>query len=183
MDRRLRLDLTDQLTYLFKPAQGDLEQLYVEALETASIAGTKPDYVMGDTPVIGLTETPLTIVAKLLASAAQFKVSFAPIGFLCDRKWAFAQGARPVIYQPAKDATALAPEQRYRHVTLDLEQGIDFTWKREWRLPRARLALEPAFVRPLLPTQAKLEQARAHVAPAGAGAKLLSRAVVLEALG
>ncbi|MGQ0678933.1 MAG: hypothetical protein ACT4OM_04630 [Actinomycetota bacterium] len=58
---------------------------------------------------------------------------YQPLGILVKKCWLFSQGGRPVIYQPDTDYERLPAELRWRHVKLDMNQGIDWTWEREWR--------------------------------------------------
>lgn len=180
MDRRLRADLSDKLTYWFKPSVGDVAGAFAQAVQQGVILGSKPDYILGDRVCVAFTETPLSIAGKLLSGAKAFNINFAPVGFLIDRAWLFAQGARPVIYQTAEEAELLAEEQKYRHVTLDPNAGIDFTWKREWRIPQDKLAIDWSACQAIVPDRKWLEQIRSR-----AGGDIdarLSQAIVLEAL-
>ncbi len=180
MDRRLRLDLTDKLSFWLKPTVGDVAQDFAKSLTTGVIVGTKPPYVLGDSPVVAFTEIPLAVSAKLLAGAQTFGINYAPVGFMCDRRWLFEQGARPVIYQTEQEIQLLAPEQLYRHVTLDFEQKIDFTWKREWRLAKAQLELDAAHCHAVLPSHAWLEKARDAAQGSALAEAFLKNAVVLD---
>ncbi len=180
MDRRLRLDLTESLAHWLKPTVSDVEREFVRALTEARIEGDKPPYVSGDSAIVAFTEIPLAISAKLLCGAKDFGINYAPVGFLFDRRWIFEQGGRPVIYQSADEVGQLPPALRYRHVTLDFERRIDFTWKREWRIPTAALMLRKAPCRPVLPTSAWLASAREAVARHPGALALLDNTVVLE---
>lgn len=152
MDRRLRIDLSDRLTYWFKPAAGNVMDEFGKALQQRALPGSKPPYVLGASACVAFTETPLIVAAKLLVSADAYDIHFAPAGFLVDRDWLFAQGGRPVIYQSEQEAKLLDDRQLYRHVTLDPAKGIDFTWKREWRIATARLELDERHCRPVVPS-------------------------------
>ncbi|AKJ30951.1 hypothetical protein AAW51_4260 [Caldimonas brevitalea] len=176
----MRLDLTDKLTFWFKPTVGDVAADFVQTLADGHIAGTQPPYMLGDTACVAFTEIPLSVSAKLLQGGRDFGINYAPVGFLCDRRWLFEQGARPVIYQSEAEAELLPPSQRYRHVTLDFERGIDFTWKREWRLPQPHLKLVPQHCHPVLPSAAWLERARTLAGASAAAQALLAHAVVLD---
>ncbi|WP_137938621.1 hypothetical protein [Chitinivorax sp. B] len=152
MDRRLRIDLTDKLTHWLKPTVGDIVADFSRALASKQIAGTKPPYILGSQHCVGFTETPLNVSAKLLASSKTFGINYAPVGFVVDRNWLFRQGARPVIYQTEAEATQLPDSQLYRHVTLDPDRNIDFTWKREWRVPTQHLILDERYCTPVVPS-------------------------------
>jgi hypothetical protein len=179
MDRRLRLDLTDSLTYWVKPGP-DMERDFLDLLSRARIGGDKPPYVLGDSPIVGFTEVPLALSAKLLCGAKDFGINYAPVGLLFERRWVYEHGGRPVIYQRAEEAALLPAALLYRHVTLDFDQQIDFTWKREWRIPTSALDLQQAPCRPVLPTAAWLARAREALVHEPAALALLDRTVVLE---
>lgn len=180
MDRRLRLDLTESLTYWLKPTVSNVEREFMHILTEGRIDGDKPPYVLGDSPIVAFTEVPLAISAKLLCGAKDFGINYAPVGLLFDRRWVFAEGGRPVIYQAADEAALLPPSQLHRHVTLAFEQGIDFTWKREWRIPTAALSIQQASCRPVVPTFAWLARLRDTLAHHPGALALLDRTVVLE---
>jgi len=178
MDRRLRLDLTESLTYWLKPTGADVEREFVQALRDARIESDKPPYVLGDARVVAFTEVPLALSAKLLSG--EFGINYAPLGFLFDRRWAFAKGARPVIHQSEQEAALLPASQLHRHVTLDFDRRIDFTWKREWRVATAALALEAGACRPVLPDRDWLRRVREAVTGHAGALALLDDAVILE---
>lgn len=79
-------------------------------------------------------------------------VSYQPVGVLVKKSWLFAQGGRPVIYEPDADYWALPEEMRWRHVRLELDQGIDWTWEREWRIRAEELQIDPECARVVVPT-------------------------------
>ena len=61
------------------------------------------------------------------------------------KKWAFEQGARPVIYQAENEFENLPESHRWRHVRYDpsATPPIDFSWEREWRIQNDELVIEP----------------------------------------
>jgi hypothetical protein len=72
------------------------------------------------------------------------------------KKWAFAAGARPVIYQRDSDYSLLPDELHWRHVRYepDLDPPIDFSWEREWRIRTDSLQLVPSEFTVLVPDKA-----------------------------
>ncbi|MDF1739354.1 MAG: hypothetical protein P1U86_09350 [Verrucomicrobiales bacterium] len=83
------------------------------------------------------TEAPLEEMRKQaipLRGAGYKRLSLYGVGF--SKKFIFANGGLPVIYQPRSDLDALPPELKWRHVDLDLsnDQGNDYSWQREWRI-------------------------------------------------
>ena len=60
-----------------------------------------------------------------------------PFGVRVSKRWAFSEGALPVIYQPASHIENLADGIKWRHVDFsidDSEQRRNYTWQREWRI-------------------------------------------------
>ena len=70
-----------------------------------------------------------------------------------EKSYLFAKGARPVIYQPNSDFDLLHEDHKYRHVKFELDEGIDWTWEREWRIKIDELALEPDKVTLIVPNR------------------------------
>ncbi|EOH0527739.1 hypothetical protein ACLMVZ_002382 [Klebsiella aerogenes] len=68
-------------------------------------------------------------------------------GFSFDKEFIFQKGGRHVIYQTKAEGEDLPPHLHWRHVTYDptdkrkREDGINFTWEREWRLNQEELSL------------------------------------------
>lgn len=58
-----------------------------------------------------------------------------------EKKWAFKRGGRPVIYGPEDEKQLLPQAMQWRHVTYTPD--YDFMWMREWRIPTAKLSLDP----------------------------------------
>lgn len=117
--------------------------------------------IRGGHKCIGFTEAPISEVVSYFNTAkilmGSHKLRYEPFGIAFPKKYLFKQGARPVIYQPAVEYSKLPPELRYRHVTFDLDQDIDFTWEREWRLEVEGLVLEPDDCSIIVPGQEHLD--------------------------
>lgn len=81
------------------------------------------------------TEAPFAALADGLVNRWDYGRS-APFGLIFDKRWLYARGARPVIYQPLAEAQDLPPSHRWRHMTYEpnADNPVDFTWEREWRL-------------------------------------------------
>jgi hypothetical protein len=71
------------------------------------------------------------------------------------KKWLFAQGGRPVIYDHPKVFDSISEDQKYRFVPYDPEKGVDFTWEREWRIKTDYLRLDPKETLIVVPTSAE----------------------------
>jgi hypothetical protein len=71
---------------------------------------------------------------------------YTPFGILFDKTWVFAQGGRPVIYQPEAEYDLLPEALRWRHMRYEIggAERVDFTWEREWRLHVDELHFDPS---------------------------------------
>lgn len=78
---------------------------------------------------------------------------YRPFGIRVSKRWLYAQGGRPVIYQSDSEFDDLAESHRWRHVRYDpsTEPPVDFTWEREWRIRKDELELPPGEARIIVP--------------------------------
>jgi hypothetical protein len=86
-------------------------------------------------PVVCLFDLPIRDLRGLLDRRNRRR--YEPFGIAIDKRYAFAMGARPVIYMPWSEAeNLLAPGERWRVVALELERAapIDWSHEREWRI-------------------------------------------------
>ena len=130
-----RADVSDNLIHFTKgssavDAFGRLRQIMSER---RLLAG---DYMIrGGYRCVCFTEAPLTAIAEsFFDDFPSFR--YAPFGLMFHKSLVFAAGGRPVIYQPESEFLALPEEIRWRHVRYEpsIENSIDFTWEREWRI-------------------------------------------------
>ena len=94
------------------------------------------------------TEAPITEFNSIfslvdIATSASERPRYEPYGIGVSKKWLFAQGGRPVIYDHPTILSLLPVEQQYRFVPYDPMNNIDFTWEREWRIKADHLKLDP----------------------------------------
>lgn len=78
-----------------------------------------------------------------IAASARERPRYEPYGIGVSKRWLFAQGGRPVIYDHPDMLSSLAEDQKYRFVPYDPTNKIDFTWEREWRIKADHLKLDP----------------------------------------
>jgi hypothetical protein len=81
---------------------------------------------------------------------------YSPFGIMVTKKWLFALGGRPVIYQPLKEYWSLPESHRWRHVTYELRElfgETDFTWEREWRIKCDALELDERNAQVVVPSR------------------------------
>ena len=85
--------------------------------------------------VVCLFDAPLSELNRLLARNNRRR--YEPFGIAMDKRYAFAMGARPVIYLPWSEACQMLDERElWRVVAIDLSQRppLDWTFEREWRV-------------------------------------------------
>ncbi|SRR6266480_6006230 len=108
------------------------------------IAGTR--FIKGKYPCVCFSEAPLSSLSDGLVNEDSYS-RYSPFGIMVSKKWLFAQGGRPVIYETDREYRHLPESLRWRHVAYDIRDGfenIDFTWEREWRIPCHHLSFGEA---------------------------------------
>lgn len=86
-------------------------------------------------PAICFFDASFEYLARVLAPPARRR--YEPFGIAVSKRYAFKMGARPVIYLPWKEASAMLPQaELWRVVALDLDRrpAVDWTFEREWRM-------------------------------------------------
>lgn len=108
-------------------------------------------FVRGGTTCVCFSEAPLGALEHGLINSTGFS-RYSPYGLQFEKEWIFSLGGRPVIYQPEHEFAQLSRTHEWRHVRLDLGSStVDFTWEREWRLPRTELRFSERDVTVVLP--------------------------------
>jgi hypothetical protein len=113
---------------------GDALDNLVEILRGAVIKGSSR-MIIGKRSTVCLFDAPIAELRRLLTRANRHR--YQPFGVAIDKRYAFARGARPVIYMPLAEARRmLAEPELWRVVTLDPGRNppIDWTFEREWRV-------------------------------------------------
>jgi hypothetical protein len=101
--------------------------------------------IIGGHRAVCLFDTPPHALGHLLTRENRRR--YEPFGIAVDKRYAFAMGARPVIYMPSAEAAAiLNQDEMWRVMSIDLTRNppIDWTFEREWRV-RGDLQLEAQF--------------------------------------
>lgn len=111
----------------------------------------------GGHPCICFTEAPIEEFASVfslvqLAASQDERPRYEPYGIAVSKRWLYAQGGRPVIYDHPDRFGEYPDNLRYRLVPYDPERDIDFTWEREWRIAGSSLRLDPAQTLVIVPT-------------------------------
>jgi hypothetical protein len=111
---------------------------------TRTIRGARQAVCMFDMPIDQLR----TILGR------RNRRRYEPFGIAIDKRYAFAMGARPVIYLPWREAEKiLAPEESWRVVSIEFDKNppVDWSYEREWRLA-GDLPFKPALAAALVET-------------------------------
>ena len=139
MNRRATPRLTSavMLTHFTRASRsGDALDNLVAILRAGMIRGALR-MIRGGRAAVCLFDAPWPELSRLLDRANRRR--YQPFGIALDKRYAFTMGARPVIYMPWPEAERIfAAEELWRVVAIDLERNppIDWTFEREWRLPR-----------------------------------------------
>lgn len=170
----LRSDLSEKLVWWMKPGADNtpLSDL-LTILKRGTLTGELPPYILGERRCIAFSEIPVIQAARLLLNARSAGLNFAPYGLQFDRNALFARGARQTIHQPLSEAEFLSADQRFRHITLAPENDVDFTWKREWRLPVDEYAFDANQCTLILPDSQALQWLRQYFSSPMTGNVLL----------
>lgn len=79
------------------------------------------------------------------------KSKYQPFGFRFRKKTIFMEGGRPVIYSTKEEKWQIDEGMHWRFMHFDpffrsdtAIHGVDFTWEREWRVPKPELGVSVA---------------------------------------
>jgi hypothetical protein len=146
MDPVIRDDLSNKLIHLTRD-QGEIlaADILLKIIAEKRLCGGIGN-IKGGYRCICFCEAPISKLAQILAEKPANKIRYEPFGIMVDKSWLFIRGGRPVIYQTDGEYELLHETQRFRHVRYDpnLDNPIDFTWEREWRIRTDELPLDPS---------------------------------------
>ena len=148
----IRDDLSNRLIHLTKGTLEDAEETFNQIIQQRSLLGSSND-IRGGHNVICFSEAPLSKLGLILANPNASNMRYMPFGFMFEKEYLFQRGARPVIYQPNDEFELLHEAQQFRHVRFEPQNGIDWTWEREWRLQTDELPLHCADVTLIVPNR------------------------------
>ena len=126
--------------------------------ERRLIAGRQ--YIKGNYACVCFSEAPLVILTGGLVNEEYYS-RYSPFGIMVSKRWLFAQGGRPVIYESDQEYNDLPETYRWRHVLYELRENfsrVDFTWEREWRIKCDHLQFDEASAQIVLPDHKWAEQ-------------------------
>jgi len=149
----LRGDLSNCLVHLTR-GENDATAAgaFLSIIRSKELRGSSRD-IRGGYNCVCFSEAPISVLAQVLALPAAHGIRYAPFGVMVRKDWLFAQGGRPVIYQPESEYELLHEEQRFRHVRYDPTGAKDYSWEREWRVRADSLPLDPREVTFVVPTR------------------------------
>ncbi|MBW2035447.1 MAG: hypothetical protein JRI94_18060 [Deltaproteobacteria bacterium] len=149
----IRDDISNKLIHMTKGETKDAAaKSFLSILQEGRLRGGT-SMIKGGHQCVCFTEAPVSKLATILSDPSILGVRYAPFGIMVDKAWLFRQGGRPVIYQSDEEYEVLPDPIRYRHVRYEPENGVDFTWEREWRINTAELILEPSETTVVVPTR------------------------------
>jgi hypothetical protein len=129
------LPAAPMLTHFTRPsAAGDAMDNLAAILQSGLIQGSAR-MVRTQRAVVCLFDAPWVELHRLLGPGNRRR--YQPFGIAMDKRYAFAMGARPVIYMPWLEACRMIDQHElWRVVAIDLEQTppVDWTFEREWRV-------------------------------------------------
>jgi hypothetical protein len=114
----------------------------ISILEDGVIRGGRR-MVRGGARAVCMFDVPLGSLGSILVRENRRR--YEAFGLAIDRRYAFRNGARPVIYLPWREARELvAPAEHWRVVSLEIDRKhpVDWTHEREWRIA-GDLRIEP----------------------------------------
>jgi hypothetical protein len=91
--------------------------------------------IRGNRAAVCMFDVPIAELSGILDR--QSRRRYEPFGIAVDKRYAFAMGARPVIYLPWREAEKiLAPEESWRVVSMEMGKKpvVDWSFEREWRV-------------------------------------------------
>jgi hypothetical protein len=155
-----RPDLTDSVIHFIRaPTDAEAWGILINIVREGKLRGGS-GLIKGGYVCVCFAELSRSLAAIGFTNAAG-NSRYTRYGVMVPKDWLFAQGGRPVIYQPDFEFALLPESHRWRHVTFNLgNDPVDFTWEREWRIQCEGLLLDPGVVSFIVPSQAREEALR-----------------------
>ena len=156
-ENMIRDDLSTKLIHLTKYGQNqNPSQIFQKIISDGKLKGSN-GFIKGGYKCICFSETPISKLGLILSNPNQQGFKYAPFGMMFNKDFIYELGGRPVIYQSDEEYDKLDEIQKYRHVRFEPNNGIDFTWEREWRLKVNELYLDGSEVTLIVPTRNWIE--------------------------
>jgi len=153
MGKRMnRDDLSKKLIHFTKGEESEAANTLQRILFEGKLRGGS-GFIKGGFKCVCFTESPIGKISQILSGSLSSNFSYAPFGIMVDKLWLFKQGGRPVFYQSEQEYELLHNDQKYRHKRYEPDNGIDFTWEREWRIKTDELPLDPNQTTVIVPSR------------------------------
>jgi len=110
--------------------------------------------IKGGYKFVCFSEAPLASLRNGLVNTTEYS-HYSAFGVMFDKRWIFAKGGRPAIYQTDNEFYSLPEILRWRHVRYEPngEELIDFTWERKWRIKCEALPIDPSYTAIVVPNR------------------------------
>ena len=149
-----RKDICEQVIHFTKGADADdaFARLGTILAEGRLLGGS--GNIKGGYRCVCFTEAPLEMLPKGFVNSTAFG-RYSPFGVMFDKRWLFANGGRPAIYESDDEFATLPEALRWRHVRYELSStpAIDFAWEREWRACTDELHFNPDVATIVVPSR------------------------------
>lgn len=153
-----RDDLSNKLIHLTSDSDSASgEEIFYCIIESGKLVGSSKT-IKGRHKCICFSEAPISKLGLILSRQNARRVKYSPFGLMFDKEYLFDLGARPAIYQPDNEFIQLSRDNQYRHVRFEPNNGIDWTWEREWRYKADELPLDPSILTLIVPTRDIVER-------------------------
>ena len=150
----IRDDLSEKLIHLTRGATDkDAADAFLSIIKERKLRGGT-GCIKGGFSCVCFSEAPVSKLAHILANPSAHGMRYRPFGVMVDKQWLFSKGGRPVIYQTDAEYELLHESQKFRHVRYEPNDGVDFTWEREWRMHGHELELDSQGATLVVPTRA-----------------------------
>ncbi len=130
-----RSDISENLIHFTRDETEEKAFLRLEKILADGFLLGSNRLIRGGFNCVCFSEAPIENLESGLVNPDYYS-SYSPFGIMVPKKWLFALGGRPVIYEPDSEFNSLPDSHKWRHMRYepDLEPPIDFTWEREWRI-------------------------------------------------
>ena len=130
-----RPDISTKLIHFTKGSDEEAFRRLQKIISDRALNGTK-EKIKGQYPCVCFSEAPIQSIGGTLCNQSG-NTEYSPFGIRVSKRWLFALGGRPVIYQPDREFLLLPVDLRWRHMRYELRDDlpdVDFCWEREWRI-------------------------------------------------
>ena len=142
--------------YGFEMTLDSAHSVLLQILHEGKLRGTST-YIKSNENCVCFTEAPIVEMSSIfllneIASSKEERPRYEPYGVAVTKEWLFKQGGRPVIYDQPEGYDKLSNELKYRFVPYNPEEGLDYTYEREWRIKTDVLQLDHKNTLVIVPT-------------------------------